>query len=102
MINEEPSSLSLGSLALARNPSSKLNLDSIDPSRPCPTRSWLAAVVADWIYSGGLNFSTKTSLRSEQRMMSFSCRVRIGAPDISIEFTASKRRERQSLEGLRK
>ena len=48
------------------------------------------------------NLSAKMSLRSEARMMNFSLRVRTGAAERSIEFTASKRRARQSWDGSEK
>jgi hypothetical protein len=48
---------------------------------------------------GEVNFSIKTSLRSELRMIIFSERVKIGAADRSIELIASNSRARQSWDG---
>jgi len=84
------------SLVRIMMPSSKLECEPTEFDGrwfPRPARWW------GWDVSEArdeVNFSIKTSLRSEWRMIIFSGRVKIGAPDRSIELIASKSRAKQS------
>jgi hypothetical protein len=81
-------------------PSSKLECDPVEFIGlwfPRPLRCWDVSEAR-----GGPNFSMKTSLRSELRMMIFSERVKIGAADKSIELMVSNRRAKQSWDGVEK